>query len=135
MNNIKFLVFFIACLNFTACQDSSTTTSETTKNEASVVTYQRVANADFKKLMADMPNATLVDVRTPGEYEGGRIGHAQNIDFHGEDFKTKIDALDKSKPVLVYCQSGGRSKKACGMMKELGFTEIYELERGYGGWE
>ena len=82
-----------------------------------------------------MPNAQLVDVRTPGEYAGGHIGNAQNIDYNGADFKTKIDALDKSKPILVYCQAGGRSKKACTMMKGLGFSEIYELKSGYGDWE
>lgn len=135
MNNLKFVCLFLACLYVTACQDSSSAHQEATTSEQSAVTYQRVANADFKKLMTNMPNAHLVDVRTPSEYTGGHIGKAQNIDYNGSDFKAKIDALDKSKPILVYCQAGGRSKKACTMMKGMGFKEIYELKSGYGGWK
>lgn len=130
MNTIKFLTLFLVGICFTACQNTPSAT-----NETAGMSYQRVANADFKKLMAEMPNAQLVDVRTPGEYAGGHIGNAQNIDYKASDFKAKIDALDKSKPVLVYCQAGGRSQKACGIMQGMGFKEIYELESGYGEWE
>lgn len=131
MNNTLLftLIFTIFCLQ--ACQDAKPVYNE----EASTSLYKRVSTPEFKKLMADLPDAQLVDVRTATEYKGGHIRLAENIDYKSADFKIKIANLDKSKPVLVYCQAGGRSKKACGMMQNLGFKEIYELKSGYGKWE
>ncbi|NJM79942.1 MAG: rhodanese-like domain-containing protein [Flavobacterium sp.] len=76
----------------------------------------------------------LVDVRTPEEFEEGHLPNAVNINIKDADFQAKIGALDKTKPVLVYCKSGGRSGKACGIMKELGFTNITDLDGGITNW-
>ncbi len=76
----------------------------------------------------------LIDVRTPGEYSDGKIADATNIDFLGADFKGEIAKIDLSKPTLIYCASGGRSGKAARMMKDMGFTEVYDLKGSYNGW-
>ena len=64
---------------------------------------------DFEKKYKETPNAQLVDVRTTGEYGGGHLPKAQNVDFRSPDFTEKIQTLDKTKPIFVYCLSGGRS--------------------------
>ena len=46
-------------------------------------------------------------------------------------FESNIQKLDKTKLTLIYCQSGGRSAKALSKMKDLGFTNVLELEGGY----
>lgn len=135
MKNTLLFTLILTMLCLQACQDSKPVYNETTTSEASTTIYKRVSTPEFKKLMADLPDAQLVDVRTATEYKGGHIRLAENIDYKGADFKTKIANLDKSKPVLVYCQAGGRSQKACGMMQDMGFKEIYELKSGYGKWE
>lgn len=81
----------------------------------------------------------LIDVRTPQEYEAGTISNnkaakAINIDFLADDFDAKMNALDKEKPILIFCAKGGRSAKAARKAKELGFKEIYDLDGGYGAW-
>ena len=51
------------------------------------------------------------------------------------DFKEKaFEGLDKSKPVLVYCASGGRSAKSAKIYKEAGFTKVYNLLGGFRAW-
>lgn len=90
--------------------------------------------ADFSKKIAELPNAPLLDVRTPDEYSKGHLPKAQNIDWNGADFSTQTAKLDKSKPVLLYCLSGGRSASAVSKMKADGFTEIYELSGGIMKW-
>ena len=87
---------------------------------------------DYEKLISE--GAIIVDVRTPEEYSEGKIGDAMNIDYYSADFKKQAEALDKTKPVLVYCRSGGRSGKSAEILEEMGFTEIYNLEGGYMGW-
>jgi len=77
---------------------------------------------------------SVIDVRTPKEYAEGHIDGARNINIGSPDFENEITKLDKSKPYLVYCRSGGRSSKAQAMMRELGFGSIYNLSGGFSQW-
>lgn len=76
----------------------------------------------------------LIDVRTPEEYSQGSILDAVNIDYLNPSFSESIAALDKSKPVYLFCRSGNRSQKAAAIMAEMGFSEIYDLKDGYQAW-
>ncbi len=96
--------------------------------------FKSVAVTEFKSALEKNSDAQLIDVRTPGEYAGGYINNAQNIDWNGSDFDTKVAALDKNKPVLVYCLGGGRSKKAAAKLNTMGFKKIIELDGGYLAW-
>jgi len=101
--------------------------------EAIETVAKNVEAEEFKSLF-ESGNGTLLDVRTIGEVENGAIEGAVNIDFNGPSFKDELTKLDKSKPVYVYCASGGRSGKAMNMMKDMGFSEVYNLIGGYGNW-
>jgi rhodanese-related sulfurtransferase len=77
----------------------------------------------------------LVDVRTPNEYSKGYIKNAILIDFFENNFKDiSTKKLDKSKPVYLYCRSGGRSARAAKMYKDAGFTKVYNLLGGINAW-
>jgi len=77
----------------------------------------------------------LVDVRTADEYEVSHLKNAQNICVTSDDFKEKVAGLDKEKPVYVYCKKGGRSAKAATILKEMGFTKVYDLQGGLTSWQ
>jgi rhodanese-related sulfurtransferase len=81
------------------------------------------------------PKVQLVDVRTPQEFATGRIADAQNINFYDAEFRAKMDALDKSKPVALYCAAGGRSGKATKILIDLGFKSIVDLKGGMTAWK
>lgn len=101
------------------------------KNQADGVQVLDVAK--YEKNMTQ-PDVQLVDVRTPEEFSEGHIENAVNIDFMADDFDAKVASLDKEKPVMVYCKSGGRSAKASARLKELGFKNISDLEGGITNW-
>lgn len=103
--------------------------------EQSEKTVKRVSKKEFKEKLAKLEDVQLIDVRTPGEFKGGTIKGAKNIDFRSENFETEISKLDKSKPVMIFCQAGGRSARALTQFEELGFTFVLELEGGYGNWK
>ncbi len=90
--------------------------------------------AEFAETMKKTPNALLVDVRTPDEFSKGHLVNAKNIDWNGSTFDKEISSIDKSKPVFVYCLSGGRSGQAASKMRADGFTLVYELDGGIMKW-
>ena len=90
--------------------------------------------AMFDVLLKD-PGAQLVDVRTKDEFAVSHLKDAQNICVTDTDFKQKVAHLDKDKPVYVYCKKGGRSAQASKILKELGFTKIFDLQGGITNWE
>lgn len=89
---------------------------------------------NFEKKMKELKEATLLDVRTQGEYAQGHLANATLADIYGSDFKTKLSKLDKSKPVFVYCKAGSRSGSAVNILSGMGFKEIYDLNGGITAW-
>lgn len=87
----------------------------------------------FKKLAAEKAGI-LVDVRTPGEVARGHLADATAIDINDPRFAQKLDLMQKTKPVFVYCASGGRSAAAAEVMIEKGFAEVYNLSGGISAW-
>nr|WP_289844072.1 rhodanese-like domain-containing protein [Brachyspira pilosicoli] len=84
------------------------------------------------KLVNSSTNLVILDVRTREEYLAGNIPNSINIDVLSQDFKSKIDMLDKNKEYLIYCRSGNRSSIASSIMSTNGFINIYNLENiGY----
>ena len=76
----------------------------------------------------------VLDVRTQEEYDRGHLARVEHIDFYHKDFKHRLGGLDRDKTYLVYCKVGGRSGKAVGMMKELGFRVAYNMAGGWDRW-
>ena len=69
------------------------------------------------------------------EFNEGHIQSSINVDFYDSaKFVSFLNKLDKKKSYYVYCRSGKRSYSACEIMKELGFTNLYNLESGYLDW-
>ena len=68
-------------------------------------------------------NYTIVDVRTPEEYQEGHLKDALNIPYDTIDESIN---LDKNKTILVYCKSGARSKKAYNSLTNLGY-KVYDM--------
>lgn len=102
--------------------------------EKKEMAFVNVNVEEFQKLITTK-GAQLIDVRTLGEYKRGHLKNALLIDYMSSDFKTKaFKGIDKSKPVLLYCASGGRSARSAKMYKEAGFKKVYNLVGGFRAW-
>lgn len=93
-----------------------------------------ISAAEFMQKLASTRNEYLLDVRTPGEYNEEHLNNAVNIDYNGPDFEAQIKQLDKSRPVFLYCLSGGRSGSAVSALSAAGFKEIYNMQGGIMQW-
>ena len=125
MKHSLLTILLMLLVNFTSC-------NSTGNNKGSI--NKTISVNDFDRKLTTTPNAQLLDVRTPQEFAGGHLKNAVNIDYSSDNFEDQLAQLDKSKPVLVYCLSGGRSSKAASRMQEIGFAEIYNLDGGIMKW-
>jgi rhodanese-related sulfurtransferase len=79
------------------------------------------------------PEAPVLDVRAPREYDSGHLAGAINVDVNASDFRARIDdlaadgTLDPGRPVYLYCRSGNRSGQATRILRDKGFPEAYNV--------
>ncbi|MDG1276731.1 MAG: rhodanese-like domain-containing protein [Algoriphagus sp.] len=95
--------------------------------------YQDIPSGEFHDLMIQ-PNTVIIDVRSAGEFAGGKIRGARNLDIMSSDFSNQVKNLPKDKTYLVYCRSGNRSGQACEIMGDLGFEKVKNLKGGIMSW-
>lgn len=82
------------------------------------------------------PGVQIFDVRTVGEFKTGHLPNALQADFNNkEEFTERIKALDKDKPVYIYCLAGARSNNAAQVLRDNGFKEVVELKGGINAWK
>lgn len=122
----------------TACQ-SEGQTNESAQESGSVAaapagTIKLLGPGAFQAYLESHPDAQLVDVRTPRECNNGIIEGAMMINIASPDYATKIQELDRDKPILVYCAVGGRSGRAARQLQAWGFKEVYDLQGGISAW-
>lgn len=67
-------------------------------------------------------NGIIVDVRRPKSFHNGHIPMAINVPL------SRIEegqvTLPKNKVLIVYCDTGGASTKACRLLDEMGYSAI-----------
>ena len=73
----------------------------------------------------EQPDYVFVDVRTANEYKESHIPQ-----FINRPIGTYLGDLPKDKPIVVICQSGIRSGKACKQLVKLGYTDVTNVRRG-----
>ena len=103
-------------------------------NDKKSSSFESLHPKEFAEKIKTTDHPQILDVRTPDEFESEHIDNAKNVNWNSNDFEAKAASYDKSKPVFVYCLSGGRSKKAAAKLKELGFNTVYELDGGFLNW-
>lgn len=111
---------------------SAASCAAATRESATAVRSQSVDVREFRTAIEN--GAILLDVRTPGEYAEGHIAGARLIDWENPTFAEKVAALDRTKPYVIYCRSGNRSRQAREAMIEMGFTDVRDLSGGIGAW-
>ncbi len=81
-------------------------------------------NVTTAKQLLSEGNIVLVDTREESEYAAGHIDNALLLPRGVLEFKigNSPELADKSKAVLIYCRTGGRSALAARTMQQLGYS-------------
>jgi cysteine synthase/rhodanese-related sulfurtransferase len=79
--------------------------------------------------------AILLDVRTPGEYQGGHIAEASNVPLQAIQAGS-LDGVpaDKSAQIVTICGVGKRSMAALQLLKAQGYQKVKSIRGGMQAW-
>ncbi|MDG1074811.1 MAG: rhodanese-like domain-containing protein [Methylophilaceae bacterium] len=85
-------------------------------------------------LLMNRARLFILDVRDEGEFVQGHINGAKHIPLANLEVRIKELVKQKNKPVLVYCQRGGRSTNACKILAKHEFAQVSSLQGGLDKW-
>jgi rhodanese-related sulfurtransferase len=101
--------------------------------EAANAAVPRITPAQAKDMIAK-GNVLVVDVRDAPELEKtGKVAGAVHVSRGMLDFRADPDSpyhdkrFDKTKPVILYCASGGRSALGGKLLKDMGYEQVHNL--------
>ena len=122
------IAIFVICLGLVLpplnAQDSTRITAVSAKEAADLIDNHK-GDSDF----------TILDIRTPGEFQSGHLAKSIPIDFYSQTFADQLNRLDKTKTYLVYCRTGNRSTKSLQLFKKLKFQKVYHMTSGISDWK
>lgn len=94
-------------------------------SEENSIDYESV-----KTILKNDKDAILVDVRSPQEYGEGHIEGSINFPLYDLERNSEKILDKKENTIILYCQSGSRSRRALKVLKERGFPNLYQIDGG-----
>jgi rhodanese-related sulfurtransferase len=116
----RFLIIFFIIIAVYSCKNDAA-------NQIKVVTVEEM-NTHLQ-----YGDVQVVDLQQEEDYNKSHLVNAANI-IYDKDFRKKLDKLDKTKPIAIYCTTGTVSPEAAKILQKAGFTNIYLLDGGIKKW-
>lgn len=91
-----------------------------------------VQQMTVQELHDDGEGVQIVDVRTPSEWQKGRIPEARHIFV--PELGDRLEELDREKPVVTYCGSGFRASIAASFLQRAGFKDVRNVPGSWQAW-
>jgi len=93
---------------------------------------ETVPQLDATAVAAAGDAVTVVDVRARSEWDAGHLPGAVHIPL--AELPSRLEELSRDAPLVMQCQSGGRSSVATALLQARGFTNVSNLRGGIEGW-
>jgi rhodanese-related sulfurtransferase len=93
-----------------------------------------ITPSELTLLLREHPDARLLDVRTPSEFDAEHITGAYNVPLdtlgeHGAEIRAAV-----AEPVVLICRSGQRARKAEQALRAAGMSNLHVLDGGMLAW-
>jgi len=109
------------------------------------MSVKQISAEQAHEAMNQSAGTVYIDVRTPGEFAKGHPPRAINVPVVFPNPATRqmepnpdfLEVVTRHVPtdrtVIVGCQMGGRSQMAAQLMVEVGYTDVSNMQGGFGG--
>jgi rhodanese-related sulfurtransferase len=98
-------------------------------------TVEQLEQTSPQQLAARLENngIRIIDVRTPAEWDNGRIERAEHLPL-AEILEGRFPKAEKEEELVLQCGSGYRSNIAASIMRQAGYSKIKSLAGGIFAW-
>lgn len=96
-------------------------------------TNKNVTMEEATQIISTTENSILIDVRSLQEYKEYHIDGAICIPHFEIQNRIEKEVTDKTAIIIIYCQSGIRSKKAVEILERKGYQNVYNIKDGLDG--
>lgn len=90
----------------------------------------RINYVEARQMMKENPLTMLLDVRSRQEYNEYHLEGAVCIPTYELVNEISNLTIGKDQPIICYCQSGARSRKAINVLRKMGYENLYEIKGG-----
>ncbi len=90
-----------------------------------------ISVGDLKDSIDRGDDLLLLDVREPHEYE---IANLDGYLIPLNDLPARVNELDSSRTIVVYCHHGNRSGRAVAFLRQMGFKKVKNMVGGIDAW-
>ena len=98
------------------------------------ITYKHVNYDEARKVLADNPEAIILDVRTPEEFGEKHIPHAKLLPLEELQAGNFASLPDKNQTILIYCWEGRLAEDSAKILVDNGYKNVYEMG-GIADWK
>ena len=92
--------------------------------------YKEISTNKAKEILAS--DIYLLDIRDYESFSASHIDGAAHISNNNiDDF---VATADKTKTTIIYCYKGISSRDAAQYLCDIGFSDVYSMQGGYGQW-
>ncbi|MGI9592667.1 MAG: molybdopterin-synthase adenylyltransferase MoeB [Myxococcota bacterium] len=90
--------------------------------------------AEVREALARGDRFLLLDVREPDEWETAHVEGAKLLPLGELEARVEELAEWRNRRVVVHCHHGGRSARACELLRARGFEDVHNLTGGIEAW-
>lgn len=93
-----------------------------------------ISSTDLHSMLQSGDAPQLFDVRSPKEWRAGHISGAVNIPITSFRSQLADIEIDDSRPIVTICLSAHRSIPAVRLLRNAGYSDVYQLQGGMKAW-
>ena len=102
--------------------------------------FPQIPPMELTRRLASDPKATLLDVRSPAEYQAGHIPGARLLPVDELDASNLADIIDRADvragdPLYLTCHAGKRAEKAAQVLRDAGMEHLTLVQGGTEAWQ
>ena len=129
VGKITFCLIFIFLMTV-AIIDYHESDRNTSQPVSTISVVHYISQQEAEKLLKETKGTILIDVRNNSEYIASHLENAINIP--SRELNEHLNELEiyKDKTIILYCQSGHRSKTVALQLEALGYKNLYVIEGG-----
>ena len=130
----KYGKFFVVLIVFVSINVWSDVKSKKEIKTEAIAKAPHISTQQLSGYLSANEDFVLLDVRTEEEYRAGHIQGAQWFPRGKLEYYIQERIKNPDSKIVLYCRTGGRSALATLTLKDMGYSNVVDLDGGFKEW-